>query len=105
MKLRERVSRKLNNPRIKMISLRTFRHWKGTVEYARTKDIVHVKELLGHVNINNTLTYVHLANAVSSIDEYICKVAKDVNEAKALIESGFEYVTEFNGVKLFRKRK
>jgi integrase len=106
MKLRERVSRKLNNPRIKMISLRTFRHWKGTVEYIRTKDIVHVKELLGHVNINNTLTYVHLANAVSGIDEeYICKVARNVNEAKALIESGFDYVTEINGVLLFRKRK
>jgi hypothetical protein len=28
-----------------------------------------------------------------------------VEEAKALIESGFEYVTEVNGAKLFRKRK
>jgi len=28
-----------------------------------------------------------------------------VEEAKALIESGFEYVTEVNGVRLFRKRK
>jgi hypothetical protein len=26
-------------------------------------------------------------------------------EAKVLIESGFEYVTEVDGVKLFRKRK
>jgi len=28
-----------------------------------------------------------------------------VEEAKALTESGFEYVTEVNGMKLFRKRK
>jgi len=37
--------------------------------------------------------------------ELVCKVAEDVEEAKALIESGFEYVTEVDGVKLFRKRK
>jgi len=27
------------------------------------------------------------------------------NEAKALIEQGFEYVTEIDDIKLFRKRK
>ncbi len=32
-------------------------------------------------------------------------VAKTVNEARALIESGFDYVTEIDGFKLFRKRK
>ena len=30
---------------------------------------------------------------------------ENVEEAKALIESGFEYVTEVDSVKLFRKRK
>jgi hypothetical protein len=38
-------------------------------------------------------------------EEYACKVAENVEEAKALIESGYEYVTEVDGVKLFRKRK
>jgi hypothetical protein len=38
-------------------------------------------------------------------DEYICKTAKGVDDAKALIESGFEYVTDIGDVKLFRKRK
>jgi hypothetical protein len=27
------------------------------------------------------------------------------NEAEVLIEQGFEYVTEIDGIKLFRKRK
>jgi hypothetical protein len=40
-----------------------------------------------------------------SSEEFACKVAENVEEAKALIESGFEYVTEVDGVKLFRKRK
>ena len=38
-------------------------------------------------------------------EEFVCKVAKTVEEASKLIESGFEYVTEVDCVKLFRKRK
>ena len=38
-------------------------------------------------------------------EEYISKVAKTVKEACQLIEAGFEYVTEIDGAKLFRKRK
>jgi hypothetical protein len=37
--------------------------------------------------------------------DYVCKVAKTIEEAKALVESGFDYVTEVDGIKLFRKRK
>jgi len=105
-KMRKRIVEKLKNPRIKLISLRIFRHWKATMEYARTKDILHVKELLGHVNINNTLKYIHLANAMTGQQsDYISKVAKTVKKACELIEAGFEYVTEMDGVRLFRKRK
>jgi len=38
-------------------------------------------------------------------DEYICKIAKNVKEASPLIEAGFEYATDIDGVKVFRKRK
>jgi len=38
-------------------------------------------------------------------DDYVCKVAKSLTEASQLIEAGFEYVTEMDNVKLFRKRK
>jgi hypothetical protein len=38
-------------------------------------------------------------------DEYHCKTTKDVKEATQLIENGFEYITEIDGTKLFRKRK
>jgi hypothetical protein len=38
-------------------------------------------------------------------DDYVCKVAKTVDEAKALIEDSFEYVTDIEDIKLFRKRK
>ncbi|NIO36078.1 tyrosine-type recombinase/integrase, partial [Candidatus Bathyarchaeota archaeon] len=45
---RERVAKKLNNPRLKRITFHTIRHWKATAEYHKTKDIIHVQQLLGH---------------------------------------------------------
>jgi len=38
-------------------------------------------------------------------DEYHSATAKTIEEAKQLIETGFEYVTEMEDIKLFRKRK
>jgi hypothetical protein len=37
--------------------------------------------------------------------EYTTRVAKTVKEARALLEAGFEFVTDMDGVKLLRKRK
>ena len=57
-----------------------------------------------HRNIKNTLLYTQLVKTQSE-DEYVCRVAKTVEQAAELIEAGFEYVCEINGAKLFRKRK
>jgi hypothetical protein len=38
-------------------------------------------------------------------DEFHVRTAKTVEEACKLVEVGFEYVTEIDGVKIFRKRK
>ncbi len=59
--------------------------------------------ILGHKNINNTLVYTHLVDFGD--DEYVSKIARTANEASQLVEAGFEYVCEFNGAKMFRKRK
>jgi integrase len=102
-KIRKRTAERLQNPRLSRISCRTLRHFKATMEYHRTKDILYVMNLLRHKNIKNTLVYTHLVDFGS--DEYTCKVAKTIDEASKLIESGFEYVTELEGLKLFKKRK
>lgn len=106
---RKRIASKLNNPRLMKISFRTFRHWKGTSEYHRTKDILYVKKILGHKSIQNTLKYIDLeANLFGvSSDQFTVKVAANVEEACKLVEVGFEYVTgEYDdGGKIFRKRK
>jgi len=102
-KQRARAANKLGNPRLLQITFHTFRHWKATMEYHRTKDILYVMKLLGHKNIKNTLIYTQLINFED--DEYVCKVARTIEEAKQLIETGFEYVCDVDGAKLFRKRK
>jgi hypothetical protein len=101
---RSRVANKLGNPRILKISFHTIRHWKATMEYHKTKDILHVMEVLGHRNIKNTRVYTQLVKGREE-DDYVCRVAKTVEQAAELIEAGFDYVCEVNGVKLFRKRK
>ncbi|MCD6240056.1 site-specific integrase, partial [Candidatus Bathyarchaeota archaeon] len=69
-------------------------------------DIIHVMQLLGHKNIKNTLRYVQLTQALfKDQQEYVCRVARTVKEAKKLIEAGFEFVCEIGGAKLFRKPK
>jgi integrase len=98
-----RVAEAVGNPRLLKITFKTLRHFKATMEYHRTKDILHVMQLLGHKNIRNTLVYTRLINFET--DEFVCKVAKTVEEASALVESGFDYVTDIDELKLFRKRK
>jgi len=75
--------------------------------YHQTKDLVYVMLFLGHKNINNIMIYIQLEESLfkNEEEEYICKVASTIEEAKALIEVGFEYVCEFDGDKAFRKHK
>jgi integrase len=109
LKMRKHAAEKFANPRLLKIAFRNFRHWKGTMEYHRTKDILYVKKILGHKQIRSTLKYIDLeANIFQSTDDqFFVKVAATAQEACALIEVGFEYVTGdyHDGGKIFRKRK
>jgi len=103
---RKRIAKKIGNPRILKIHFHTLRHFKGTMLYHKTKDLLYVMQALGHKNIKNTLLYIQLEEALFQGEiDYISKVAKTPGEICVLIEAGFEYVTEFEGLKFFRKRK
>ena len=103
-KHRNLVASKLGNPKLKKITLKTFRHWKATKTYHETKDILYVKQLLGHKSIKNTLVYTHLLE-LDSEDIFIVKVASNLDEFTALLEQGFEYVSDYGECKVCRKRK
>jgi len=104
---RARLARKLGNPRLLRIHFHTLRHFKGTTEYHKTKDILHVMNVLGHKRIENTMIYINLENAIfqTTNEEFHVKVAKTPEEIKGLLETGFEYICEKSGLMFFRKRK
>ena len=101
---RKSLSEKLGNPNLLKITFKTFRHWKATFEYHRTKDLLFIQRFLGHKNINNTLIYTHLVG-FDSEDNYIVKIASTVEEFTELLESGFEYISDYESMKVLRKRK
>ena len=78
-------------------------HAKATMEYHKTRDILHVMQILGHRSITNTLKYTQLINFKD--DEHTTKVAHSEQELCQLLEAGYEYVCDYNENKILRKRK
>jgi len=102
--IRNRTAKEICNPRLKKVTLGSFRHFYGTKLYSQTKDVVFVQQRLGHKNIQNTMVYINLVN-FSEDDSFTVKVGSTLEECTNLLEAGFEFVTDFEGQKLFRKRK
>jgi len=106
--MRKSLSQKLQNPRLMRISFHTFRHWKATSLYHQTKNILLVKEFLGHASLENTLLYIQVEQAIfglSNDDEYNVTATNDKEEIKNLLSVGFEYVCQKEDILYFRKRK
>jgi hypothetical protein len=75
------------------------------MEYRRLHDFGAVMVLLGHKSLRYILLYAQLSDAYNSNEAYVCKEACTREEAKQLIEDGFEYVMDKEGISLFRKIK
>jgi site-specific recombinase XerC len=75
------------------------------MEYHRTRDLLHVKQLLGHKAVKNTEIYTHLLSFRS--DDHHVAFAKDLNEEAKLIEASFEYVrySDVDKVSIYRRRR
>lgn len=104
---RKNIARKLGNERLQQIKFHTLRHWHATMMYHETKDIYFVQRRLGHKRIINTMKYIHLADAYfgEEDEEFITKVAENIEEALPLIEAGFIEAADFEGIKIFKIRK
>ncbi len=104
---RTKVAIKLGNPRIAKIHFHLIRHWFGTTEYHKKPDPDYIRRLLGHKSLSSTQIYIKMEKLVfgEGSKEYIVKVATTVEELQSLLQVGFEYVTDFQGQKVLRKRK
>ena len=103
VRLRNTVAKKMKDATFRTIRLYDLRHFFGTMTYHRTRDIIYTQRKLGHRNLKNTMRYVQLINFED--DEFTSAVAKTLQEACQLVETGFEYITEIDDFKIFRKRK
>jgi len=101
--LRNTVAEKLMDSTFRTIRLYDLRHFAATMTYHKTRDILYTQKMLGHRCLRSTLRYVQLI--AFKDDDYTSAVAKTVQEVRRLVEAGFEYVTEMDGAKVFRKRK
>jgi len=102
--MRNNLANKLGKPTLKTIRLYDFRHYFATRLYAKTRDILYVKQQMGHRNIETTLIYTQLIDQ-NEEEEYTCKTATTVKEATDLLENGFTYIQDIDGIKIYRKRK
>jgi integrase len=106
-KARKKGAAKLQNPRLLQIHYHTLRHWVGTMEYHKTKDPWHVKRVLGHKSLQSTEIYINIEQVLfeQAPEEFHVKTASNPEEIKELLEVGFEYICEKDGLMFFRKRK
>ena len=108
-KLKRKAAKKFSNPRFLQIHPHTFRHWKGTMEYHKTKDIIHVKTVLGHKSITSTMVYINLENALYNpdTDEWYSLVVHDEKELQKAIAENWTLVVALNNTfpMFFKKRK
>lgn len=103
-RVRKRAARTLQNPRLLKISFKSFRHWGGSMLAHYTNgNVLTVKKLLRHKRVENTMKYISMVHFKN--DEFEVTTATTVEEAKQVLSAGFEYITEKDGIMLFRKPK
>jgi integrase/recombinase XerD len=102
--MRNRLAIKTGDPTIRTIRLYDFRHYFATMLYDKTRDIMLVRQRMGHKRIDTTLIYTQLIH-FNEEEEYTVKTATNLQQATELLEHGFTYIQEIDGIRLYRKRK
>jgi hypothetical protein len=70
------------------------------------RDPIAVIRHLRHKKLDTTMHYIRAINLdYEEDDQWISRTSTTLEEDAKLIENGFQYVTEIEGTKLFRKRK
>ena len=101
---RRRTATKLCKNELDNIQMRNLRNYSGAQLYYKAQDPIAVMRHLRHKKLETTMHYLR-GITIGGEENYTCKTATNIKEAQDLIEHGFEYITEIDGIKLFRKRK
>ena len=102
---RKRIAAAHPESNVAKIHFHSFRTWRATMEYLKTRDLEAVMMLLGATNPIHARRYVRLAQALTlREDDYVTARAATPDEAEELVREGFNFVTEIQGVQIFRRR-
>jgi integrase len=102
---RNTASQNHNDPTLKTIPMKNLRNYSGAQFYLNyDKDAIGTMRHLRHKKLETTMHYLR-AIVLDQEPEYVCRTAKTIEEDTQLINAGFQYVTERDGIKLYRKRK
>ena len=101
---RKRATQKLCKPELEKIQLRNLRNYSGAQHYHKFKDPIAVMRHLRHKKLETTMHYIR-AITIEGEEEYTVKTATNIKEATDLLEHGFTYIQDIEGIKLYRKRK
>ncbi len=93
-----------NQPGFLDIHAHVFRHYRACRLYWETRDILFVKEFLGHRSISSTMKYLQMVD-MGGDEQYIVKATTDSQEAVKFLEQGFTYCNSMGDIALYRKRK
>lgn len=105
-RLRKRLAETQKNPRLLAIQLRTFRHWGGTmIAYHTNGNVLLVKKLLGHKNINSSMKYIGMIQFKD--DQFETATATTLEEIQKLGQAGWAKYDEIaiNGMQVHFYRK
>jgi len=102
--VRKRTAELQHNPRLLAVQFRSFRHWGGSmIAHYTNGNVLTVKKLLGHKRIENTMKYISMIHFKD--DQFEVTTATTIEEAKQVLSSGFDYVTQKDSIMLFRRPK
>jgi site-specific recombinase XerD len=102
----KRLAKIHNNQRFTKIHFHTFRHCKALREYHKTRDLLHVKDILGHKKVETTIIYTRLYKQIYKNlqpDQFITKIASTKEERIELMNDGWNLVEKDSDDWYFRK--
>ncbi|WGM90184.1 MAG: tyrosine-type recombinase/integrase [Candidatus Bathyarchaeum tardum] len=104
----KRLARLTQDRKYLKIHLHTFRHCFALRTYHRTKDILHLKMLMGHKSLLTTQRYVEIYCQLydsGKPTQFITKIATTKKERCSLINEGWEFIKNDGDDWYFRKPK